>query len=125
MEIMIVIVIIGLLAGTVTLSTKHFVNKARVNRALTDIATLRTAIEDFHGEKGRYPTTAEGLAVLKSVTIRNDPWGHPYQYVSPGSKGDYDIICYGADGLEGGDGINADLTQDSLGATPSTTPTKP
>ena len=123
-EIMVVIVIIGLLAGAVTISVPYFLNKSRVNVAKGDIATIRLAIEDFFADKGRYPTTAEGITSLKSITIRNDPWGHPYQYVSPGAKGAYDIICYGADGVEGGTGANADLTQESLGTT-ATTATSP
>ena len=117
MEIMVVIIIIGLLAGAVSISTKHFIDKARYNRVKSDMQTIKIAINDFYGEHGRYPTNAEGLEAVKDAiesTITIDPWGNEYQYVQPGANDDYDIICYGADGEVGGDGINADITDDSL-----------
>lgn len=120
MEIMIVIVIIGLLAGTVTLSVKYYISKANVNRAKQDLATIRTAVEQFYADKGRYPTTAEGLGALKGLELKNDPWGRPYGYISPAPKRDYDIISFGADGVDGGEGPNADITLDSLNATQQT-----
>ncbi len=113
-EILIVVVIIGLLAGTVTLTTKYWVGKARYNRAKTDIRTIVISVENFNAEHGRYPGNSEGLAALQGITLRKDPWGNEYEYISPGATDDYDIICYGADGVEGGDGINADITDDML-----------
>lgn len=113
-EIMIVIVIIGMLAGTVTLSTKHYVNKARYNRAKSDIRVIQTAIENYYAEHARYPSTAEGLGVVDGLELRNDPWKNPYDYVSPGTAGDYDVISYGADGRDGGIDFDADLTQADL-----------
>jgi general secretion pathway protein G len=109
---MIVVVIIGLLAGAVTLSTRHYLDRAKGNRAKTDIATFRSAIETFYGEEGRYPTTDEGIEALVPEYIdqlRQDPWGRPYQYVQPGRTAPYEIICYGADGRAGGEGADADI----------------
>ncbi len=97
-EVLIVIVIIGILAGAVTMSTRHFIDRARYNRAMTDIRALCAGIEDFYASHGRYPTNEEGLDVLEGVHVRNDPWGRPYQYVYPGVEGEYDVISYGAAG---------------------------
>jgi general secretion pathway protein G len=114
-EVMIVVVIIGILAGVVTLSTRHFIDQAKRNRAKSDIATYSSAVEAFYAAKGRYPTTEEGLAVLTPQFIdrlRLDPWGNAYQYVQPGNTRPYAVMCYGADGREGGDGVNADISSE-------------
>ncbi len=110
-EIMIVIVIIGLLAGAVTLSTRHFLDKAKQNRARTDLSTFKSALAAFYAENGRYPTNDEGLAVLAPKYIEqvhNDPWGHSYQYNAPGRNGPYEVLCLGASGKEGADNISSD-----------------
>src|SRR5437762_7947123 len=112
-EIMIVVVIIGLLAGIVTYSTAHYLDKAKRVRARADIATMSDAVDHFHLENGRYPSNQEGLKILAPQflkVIQPDPWGHPYQYVSPGKGGPFDIISFGADGREGGAGADADIT---------------
>src|SRR6266566_143469 len=104
-EIMIVVVIIGLMAGIITYATTGMLDKAKHKRAITDIVTLAGAVDLFHGDRGRFPTNQEGLAVLAPQYVKvlqNDPWGRPYQYVQPGRSGAYDIISYGADGREGG-----------------------
>jgi general secretion pathway protein G len=116
-EVMIVVVIIGLLAGAVTLSTRHFMDRAKQTRARSDIATYKSALESFYAESGRYPTSEEGLAVLTPKFIdklRLDPWLHPYQYNFPGKQSAYEIICFGADGRDGGDGVNQDITSDEV-----------
>jgi general secretion pathway protein G len=110
---MIVVVIIGILSGAVTLSTRHYLNRAKQNRARSDIATYVNALESFYGVNGHYPDNQQGLAVLVPQFIdklRNDPWGRPYVYNQPGKEGPYDIISYGADGQEGGEGADADIT---------------
>jgi general secretion pathway protein G len=112
-ELMIVIVIIGILAGAVTLSAAHYMDTAKRNRAKSDIATYSGALAGYYGENGRFPNSDEGLAVLVPKFIdklRLDPWGHPYGYNQPGRSGPYEIICFGADGKEGGDGADADIT---------------
>src|SRR5258705_12279639 len=86
-EIMIVVVIIGLMAGVVTLATTGYLERAKKERARSDLATYSTALDSFYLQKGRFPDTQEGLKALvpdfiKAIT--NDPWGHPYQYMKPG-----------------------------------------
>ncbi len=110
---MIVVVIIGILAGAVSLSATHYLDKAKQNRARSDIATYSSALAAFYGESGRYPSNDEGLTALvpKFVDkIRLDPWKRPYAYNQPGRNGPYEIICFGADGKEGGEGVDADIT---------------
>jgi general secretion pathway protein G len=111
-EIMIVVVIIGLMAGVVTLATTGYLERAKKERARSDIATYSTALDSYYLQKGRFPDTQEGLKVLvpdfvKAIT--SDPWGHPYQYLKPGKSTPYEIISYGADGREGGTGSDADI----------------
>jgi len=123
-EIMVVIVIIGLLAGMVSLNVRGYLNKAKQNTARQEIATLCQALETFYAAYGRYPTNEEGLACLAKASeklpeplINNepvDPWGRPYQYNSPGSTNPFEVICYGADGREGGSGADADVSSDNL-----------
>jgi general secretion pathway protein G len=119
-EIMIVVVIIGLMAGIITYATTGMLDKAKRKRAITDIVSLAGAVDLFYGDRGKYPTNQEGLAVLAPQYIKvlqNDPWGRPYQYVQPGRSGAYDIICYGADGREGGTGADADITNSDVEVT--------
>ncbi len=119
-EVMIVIVIIGLLAGMVTLASRHYVDKARRNRAKADIATYSSALAAYYADAGHYPTTDEGLSVLTPKYVermRADPWGRAYAYTNPGRSGSaWEVVCYGADGREGGDGADADVSSDDLDA---------
>jgi general secretion pathway protein G len=126
-EILIVIVIIGLLAGAVSLSTRHYLDKAKQTRARSDLATYRSALESYYAEFGGYPTNEQGLAVLAPRFIdrlRNDPWSRAYQYNAPGRNGPYEVTCLGADGREGGDGVAADIASDDLDAAPTSTAEK-
>ena len=116
-EIMIVVVIIGLMAGVVTLATTGYLERAKKERARSDIATYTTALDSYYLQKGKFPDTQEGLKVLvpdfiKAVTT--DPWGHSYQYLKPGKSTPYDIISYGADGREGVTGADADILASEL-----------
>lgn len=123
-EIMIVIVIIGLLAGVVTINVRSYLTKAKQNAARQEIATIVTALETYYSTYSRYPSNDDGLtaltkpskklpdALLKGLPI--DPWGNSYQYVSPGSTSPFEVICYGADAREGGEGQDADISSDSL-----------
>lgn len=116
-EIMIVLVIIAIMAGTVTVSVAHYVDKARQTRVKTDITAFVGAVDGFYSENGRYPTNDEGLAVLAPKYINKvmvDPWNRPYQYIIPGKNSAYEVICYGADGKEGGSGADADITNQNL-----------
>ena len=112
-EIMVVVVIIGLLAGIVTYAVTNHLDKAKVRKARADIASYAGAIDLYYGEKGQFPELRDGLKVLVPEYIkvlRSDPWGRPYVYARPGRGGAYDVISLGADGREGGTGIDADLT---------------
>ena len=116
-EIMIVVVIIGLMAGVVTLATTGYLERAKKERARSDIATYSTALDSYYLQKGKFPDTQEGLKVLvpdfvKAITT--DPWGHPYQYLKPGKSTPYEVISYGADGREGGGGADADILASDL-----------
>ena len=111
-EVMIVVVIIGLLAGVVTYATREYLERAKRQRARADIAVLTGAVDAFYLDKGRYPENQEALKVLVPGFIKSlpsDPWGRPYQYVQPGRRAAYEIVSYGADGREGGSGADADV----------------
>ena len=123
-ELMVVLIIIGLLAGVVTINARSYLLKARQHTARQEIATVVKALSTFYATYGRYPTNEEGLATLTKPSEKIpeplldgrlvDPWGHDYQYNSPGSKSPFEVISYGADGREGGDGVNADISSDNL-----------
>lgn len=115
-EVMVVVVIIGVLAGAVVVKVGDYVDRAKTNRARSDIATIKTAVESYYASESRYPTNDEGLGVLPLQSM-SDPWGRPYQYNQPGRDAEYEIVCYGADGRAGGEGINSDLISSELDAT--------
>jgi general secretion pathway protein G len=121
---MVVVVIIGILATGVTLKVTDYMGTARKNRAESDISAIKDAIETYRLNHGQYPSSTEGLeAVSDKIGKPIDPWGNRYQYNRPGRKGPYEIICFGADGTEGGEGVNADIyswdlnTKENTGAT--------
>ena len=131
-EIMIVIVIIGLLAGLVTINVKGYLDKARKNTAKAEIATIVQGLNTFYATYGRYPTNEEGLNVLTHATDKitevllegktTDPWGNPYVYVCPGQSTPFEVLSYGADGREGGDGADADISSTDLKGGPAGAP---
>lgn len=121
-EMMVVIVIIGLITAIVALNVLPAQNTARIEKAKADIRVLEQAIELYRLQNGRLPTTSEGLQVLLASSgegsaptagyirrLPTDPWGRDYIYVSPGEKGEYDLVSFGADAQEGGEGVNADV----------------
>ena len=125
-EIMVVVVIIGLLAAVILPNVFGNVERAQINRTKSDIQAIETALTMFKLDNYKYPGTDVGLSALtqrpNDPTIRNwreggylkrvsnDPWGNPYQYVVPGTRGqEYDLYSVGADGQEGGEGANADI----------------
>jgi general secretion pathway protein G len=125
LELLVVMVIIGLLAGFVAPRYFAQVGKSQVKLAHAQIDALDKALDQFRLDVGRYPTTEEGLQVL--VTAPNgeqrwsgpylkkgvpvDPWGRPYLYQQPGThSGDFDLMSYGKDGRAGGTGEDADIT---------------
>ena len=134
---MVVVVIIGLLAAVIVPGIAGKVEQARIARAHSDIQALTTALTLFKLDNFKYPTTEQGLRALvqqpADPTIRNwkaggyvqqgsikDPWNNDYQYVYPGTHGnEYDLYSFGADGVQGGEGEDADIgnwTTDANGA---------
>ncbi len=128
-EIMVVVVIIGILATFLVPKIIGKPDEARVAKAKSDIKVLESGLKMYKMDNGRYPTTEQGLAALIKKPViepvpRNwkkggyieaedvplDPWGNEYIYRSPGEADrDYEIISLGADGKEGGDGVNEDI----------------
>jgi general secretion pathway protein G len=123
-ELIVVVMIIGLLAGLVAPQFMKQSERAEAKTAKAQIELFGTALDTFRLDVGRYPTSQEGLAALMQKPggadcwdgpylkkdLPPDPWGKPYIYKSPGDHGVYDIISYGADGAPGGDGNNRDIT---------------
>ena len=117
---MIAIVIIGLMAAVVTINVRSYLTRAKQARVAQDIGVIVDALGTFYGVYDRYPTNEEGLAVLAKPTEKlveppltaepTDPWDRPYQYNCPGTDTPFEVISYGADGREGGEGIDADLS---------------
>ena len=117
-EIMVVIVIMGILAALIVPRVLDRPDQARQVAARQDIAGIMQALKLYRLDNGRYPTTTtragretEGAANWRGYLdkLPNDPWGHPYQYLSPGVKGDIDVFSFGADNKPGGEGGDADI----------------
>jgi len=129
-EVMVVVVILGILAAIVVPRVMDRPDLARITKAKQDIRALESALNLYRLDNYIYPTTDQGLESLvqrpSGSNVRqwkeggyldrlpNDPWGHPYQYLSPGTHGPIDIWCWGADGQPGGEGVNADVGNWSL-----------
>lgn len=126
LEIIIVIMIIGLLATFVVQNLAGEVDKARVVKAQADVRTIESALNMYKLDNFHYPSTEQGLrALIEQPTqppeARNwraggyinslplDPWGNPYQYLSPGQHSAVDVFALGADGKVGGEGNDADV----------------
>ena len=124
-EILVVLVLIGVVLGIVGGNFIGKGEKAKADAAKIEIGQISQTLDLYKLEIGRYPTTQEGLQALisapagvtnwngpywKKSTIPKDPWGNDYRYTSPGQKGAYDIVSLGADGKEGGEGTNKDIT---------------
>jgi general secretion pathway protein G len=125
-ELLVVVVILGVLAALVVPKVMSRPDEARVVAAKQDIAAVLQALKLYRLDNGRYPGTEQGLQALVSKPttgaipanwktggylekLPKDPWGTPYQYLSPGVKGEIDIFSYGADHQPGGEGTDADL----------------
>ena len=112
LELLVVIVIIGLLAGYVAPRYFAQVGKSEVQVARAQIDALEKALDQYRLDNRRYPTSEEGLAAVQPYlkkTVPNDPWGRPYVYRVPGSKGEFDLYSLGKDGKPGGTGEDADI----------------
>lgn len=126
-EIMVVVIIIGLLAGIVVPNVMDNLDKANVQKARADFSSIQTALKLYRIDNFNYPTTEQGLEALVTKTsiapvprnfkesgyldsLNKDPWGNDYQYMSPADGREYDIYSLGADGVTGGEGQNADIS---------------
>lgn len=126
LEVMVVVVILGILAALVVPKIISRPDEARVIAAKQDIASLMQALKLYRLDNQRYPTTEQGLQALvtKPTTtpvppnwkvggyierLPKDPWGQPYQYLNPGVRGEIDVFSFGADGVAGGEGNDADI----------------
>lgn len=107
-EVMMVVVIIGMLAGGVAWKVTGMMDTAKTNRAKSDIAQITKAVEAYYLQHSQFPSNGEGLEVV-DIKSKTDPWGNPYVYNSPGRDEPFEVVSFGADGREGGDGINADI----------------
>ncbi len=124
LELLVVIVIIGLLAGLVAPRYFDQVSKSNTKIAKAQIDSLEKALDEYRLDVGTYPTTEQGLESLNTrpqnlekwagpylkKAVPLDPWGASYVYKSPGDHGVYDLLSYGKDGQAGGSGEAADVT---------------
>ncbi|MFP4243575.1 MAG: type II secretion system major pseudopilin GspG [Ectothiorhodospira sp.] len=125
-EVMVVVVILGILAAIVVPRVMDRPDDARITKARSDIRALESALNLYKLDNYTYPTTDQGLEALVERPdgrpeprnwreggyidrIPEDPWGNDYQYLQPGSRGDFDLYSQGADGRPGGEGANADI----------------
>ncbi len=123
LELLVVMTIIGLLAGYVGPKFFSHIGKSEIKAARAQIDGFEKALDQFRLDVGRYPTTEEGLKALVTKpaelprwdgpylrkAVPNDPWGKPYQYVLPGEHGEFDLYSFGRDGQPGGTGEAADI----------------
>jgi len=123
LELLVVMVIIGLLAGYVAPRYFGQIGKSEIKVARAQIDALEKAIDQYRLDTGRFPTQEQGLAVLVAKPdnepkwagpylrrdVPLDPWGRPYIYRVPGQKGDYDLLSFGKDGRQGGSGEAEDI----------------
>ena len=122
MELLVVLVIVGLLAAFVGPILYQRIAPAKTTAARAQLDGFVTALDTYLVDVGQYPTTDQGLAALRTnpgeggwngpylrKEVPVDPWGNPYVYRAPGRSGGFEILSYGADGLEGGSGDAADV----------------
>lgn len=124
LELLVVLVIIGLLAGYV--GPKYFsqIGKSEIKATRAQLDALGKALDQYRLDSGHYPSTEQGLSALVerpvnaakwdgpylSKSVPPDPWGNPYVFTMPGEHGDYDLFSYGKDGIPGGEGESAEIT---------------
>lgn len=128
LEIMVVIAIIGIMMGVMIPVFMGNDDKARVTAAKQDIMSISQALDLYKLDNRNYPSSDQGIEALTSAPdnasnwkpggyikkLKNDPWGNPYQYVSPGAEGPYDLFSLGADSSEGGEGYGADISYSEI-----------
>lgn len=123
LELLVVMVIIGLLAGYVAPQYFSQIGKSEVKAARAQIDALVKALDQYRLDTGHYPSMEQGLASLVTRpanepkwdgpylrrSLPDDPWGKPYVYRVPGERGDFELLSYGKDGQPGGTGESADI----------------
>ena len=111
-EIMVVITILGLIMAAVGVAVIPKLDEAKQDTARLDIANIQNALKLYYTKKGKYPDTGTGLKALVDTQnlekVPTDPWGNEYVYMNEGGKPV--IMSYGADGVAGGEGIDADIS---------------
>lgn len=125
-EIMVVVVILGILAAVVVPRIMDRPDDARMTKARQDIRMLEASLNLYRLDNFNYPSTQQGLEALVQrpsgepeprnwkaggyiQSLPNDPWGNPYQYLYPGTRAEFDLFSFGADGRTGGEGVAADI----------------
>ncbi|ANI18329.1 type II secretion system protein GspG [Pseudomonas citronellolis] len=123
---MVVVVILGILAALVVPQVMSRPDQAKVTAAQNDIRAIGAALDMYKLDNHSYPSTQQGIEALVSRPGGNpqprnwnkegylkrlpaDPWGNPYQFLAPGTKGPYDLFSFGADGKPGGSGLDTDI----------------
>jgi len=122
LELLVVIVIIGLLAGYVAPRYFSQVGKSEIQVARAQIDALEKAVDQYRLDNRRYPTSEEGLVAVQPYlkkAVPNDPWGRAYVYQIPGDKAEYTVLSYGRDGKPGGTGEDADIGMQTVTAATS------
>jgi len=123
LELLVVMLIIGLLAGYVAPRYFAQIGKSEVKATKAQIDALEKALDQYRLDVGHYPTTEQGLNALMArpaeetkwqgpylkKAVPMDPWSHPYQYKSPGEHGEVDLLSFGKDGQPGGADDNVDI----------------
>ena len=125
-EILVVLMIIGMLTAVVAINVLPSQDRARVDKTKADLRIIEQALELYRLDMFSYPSEQEGLSALIEVPENNrfkeryrqggyikrlevDPWGNDYKYVRPGKRGSFDLFSFGADGEEGGEGLDSDI----------------
>ncbi len=123
-EIMVVVVILGILAALIAPNVINRIDDAQAVKVMQDLRTIESALKLYRLDNVRYPDTEAGLDALVTApqdpTVRwpaggyldrlpKDPWDKPYQYLHPGTRGEFDIYTLGRDGQQGGEGLDADV----------------
>ncbi len=129
-ELLVVIAILGFLVSIVSFGVLKHLDRARQTKAAVQITNFISALKVYYIHMGTYPTTEQGLKVLVEEPVElsestmwkgpyldppkipKDPWRRDYVYESDGK--DYDIICYGKDGIPGGTGVDLDITRENF-----------
>jgi general secretion pathway protein G len=123
-EIMVVVVILGILAALIAPNVISRIDEAQGTKVKQDIRAIESALKLYRLDRFRYPSTDEGLAALSTPPsdpsapwpeggyldrVPKDPWDRPYIYLYPGTRAEFDLYTLGRDGVEGGEGVDADV----------------